>query len=65
MIIDSSYGKIIPDNSPKTLIEALSQVILDERGRQEVPMKGYRRVKEFFTWNQVAEKIIQICENNI
>ena len=65
LIIDSSYGKIIPDNSPKTLIEALSQVILDERGRQEVPMKGYRRVKEFFTWNQVAEKIIQICENNI
>ena len=61
MISDSSYGKILSDNRPETLVKAIGQIMSDRDKMREVSAKGYQRVKDFFTWNRVTGQIIDIC----
>jgi glycosyltransferase involved in cell wall biosynthesis len=61
LISDSSYGKILSDNRPETLVKAIGQIMSDRDKMREVSAKGYQRVKDFFTWNRVTGQIIDIC----
>lgn len=61
LISDSSYGKILSDNKPKTIVKALSQILSDRAGMREVSVRGHQKVKDSFTWDQVTRQIIEIC----
>lgn len=57
IIKDEMYGLIIEDNDENTIFEAISKVIPDESYRRVAADNCYDRVKEFFTWDKVVEKI--------
>jgi glycosyltransferase involved in cell wall biosynthesis len=50
-----------PDNI-KALAEAMHKMIIDEKLREYLVKKGYKRV-EYFSWEKAAKKTLAVFEN--
>ena len=62
MITDSTYGKIIKTNDLETITDALREVIPQKEYREKAAEKTYRRLKDNYTWEIVAEKVHQLSK---
>lgn len=60
LIIGNDYGTIIDDNNLETVIKAIEEAIAQEDKRKIAVELTYERVKELFTWDKVAEKLMKI-----
>lgn len=64
LMIDESYGTIIPENSEKTLFNALKAAIQNPEHRDRAVELTYNRLIKLFNWNVVATKVEEICKQN-
>ncbi len=53
-------GIVVPENDAKALAEALRQVINNKKLRAGFAEAGWRRVRENYTWERVAEQIFSL-----
>ena len=61
-IISDEYGCIILNNQEDLLHNALIKCINSPDMRKKGIELTYQRIQENFTWNIVAKKVEQICE---
>lgn len=61
LLVDDRYGCVIPNNDEDILYDALKAVIEDKERRSLGIELTYRRIRENFTWDIVAEKVENIC----
>lgn len=57
LIKDESYGLIIENNNEDTILQALRKAIPNKSYRLKAAENSHNRVKEYFTWNKVVDKI--------
>ena len=60
LIIDDNYGMIIDNNDIQTVIRAIEKAIAQKDKRRRAVELTYDRLKELFTWDKVADKIMKI-----
>ena len=64
IILDDSYGMIMENNSVDYIIQSLEKVLNDEAYRKAAVEKSYHRLTDQFTWDKVADKVIQIMRQS-
>jgi starch synthase len=52
-------GILVPPEDPKKLANAVVHILDDPEKMKQMSVKGKERVKEYFTWDKVAKKVIQ------
>lgn len=62
LLVDDSYGTIIPNNDEKILLEALEGILDNDEMRAAAVDLAYDRVKNHFTWDIVASQVEEICK---
>lgn len=62
LLINDSYGTVIPDNREEYLFEAIKDVIDDTSHRMKAVESTYERVITHFTWEIVGKEVEKICE---
>lgn len=62
IIKNKNYGIIIPDNTVKNITKSLEAVLNDENYRKQAVEESYHALIEKFTWDQVADKVIEIMK---
>lgn len=63
--IDSSNGILVKPDDHIELAKALQKLIDDENLRIRMGENGYKKVKNKFTWDKVASKVLEIYKNII
>lgn len=68
LILDDSYGRLIPDRQPQTIAQACAACLLDAEWRATAAGKAYARLCGNFVWDRstdaLLEKIREICGQN-
>jgi len=59
---DSEYGLLVPPENPRRLGQAIDWLLKNQSLRQNLADKGYQRIIEQFTLQQMVDKTIQIYE---
>jgi len=62
LIMDDSYGKIIHDNTPENIAEAIKNAITNNSYRLAAAEKAHKRAIENFNWEVVTEKVVEVFE---
>jgi len=65
LLIDERYGTVIPTNKEEILYNGLMEVLDDKKRREKAVELAYERVKNHFTWDIVATRVEQICEEKL
>jgi len=59
LIIDDSYGIILEQNTPETIVSAIEKAISDPVYRQNTTNNAYERLVNNFSWENTVEKFVQ------
>lgn len=62
LITDDSYGKILPDNGEEGVTRALREALENPEMCRRAANRTYERLKEDFTWDKTAQKLLHIAE---
>lgn len=62
LITDNRYGTIIKEGSSKPIYDAILNVLDDESYRKKCAGEGKMRVKNHFTWEITAKRVIKLAE---
>jgi glycosyltransferase involved in cell wall biosynthesis len=62
VIKDGETGILVPPNDPEKFAKAVNSLLNDPQRMREMGIKGRERVKEYFTWDKVAERAIRYFE---
>jgi glycosyltransferase involved in cell wall biosynthesis len=63
VITDGVNGFLVPPKSPKDMSEALLGLLEDDELRVRIGKAARATIKQNYTWNKVADKIIECYEN--
>jgi len=58
-------GIIVPKKDSRALAEAIKKLLDDPGMRQEMGLKGYKRVMERFTWKKMAVATAEVYEEAV
>ena len=61
LILDEGYGKILVDNSPETIAEAIRRGMDDPRYRENAAKKARQYLSSHFTWESTARNVLKLC----
>lgn len=61
LILDDSYGRILEDNAPETIAEAIRRGMDDPQYRRSAARKARQYLSEHFTWESTARKVLELC----
>ncbi len=61
LILDESYGKILEENSPETIAEAIRRGMDDPQYRRDAAKKARQYLSEHFTWEATAQRVLELC----
>ena len=64
LLPDESFGTIMEDNRPETVLKTIQQVLDDPEARRIGIAKTFERLKKNFTWDITAQKVEKIAEEN-
>lgn len=53
-------GILVPPGDPRALAEAIKELLADSKARERMGAAGRERAKKHFTWQQAAEKTLQV-----
>ena len=59
---EGKTGFVVPPRDSEALAEAIVKLLKDERLRREMGENGYRKLKEEYSWEKIAEKTIKVYE---
>lgn len=65
IILDDTYGMIIENNDLDTVERALEKAVLDPELRKTAVELAYKCLKKNFTWDIVADKVINLTEKAV
>lgn len=57
MVDEGETGHLVPPEDPRRLAEAIIALLQDENKMRCMGEKGYSRVKQYFTWEQVISQV--------
>nr|WP_303181978.1 glycosyltransferase family 4 protein [Lachnoclostridium phocaeense] len=60
LIVDDSYGMVLENNSVSLLKKALNDAIGEPETRKNASELTYSRLLEKFTWDKVADKVLEL-----
>ncbi len=64
-VADGVTGVLVPPRDPRALGEAATRLLLDEPERRRMGANGIRRAAEMFTWDGVADALMEVYERVI
>jgi len=59
---EGKTGFVVPPRDSEALAEAIVKLLKDERLRREMGENGYRKLKEDYSWEKIAEKTVKVYE---
>lgn len=59
VVKNGTDGFVIPPNDPKTLSQKLTQLVQDDKTRNELAIKGFERAKNEFDLNSLVDSLIR------
>jgi glycosyltransferase involved in cell wall biosynthesis len=59
VVEDGVTGVLVPPDEPEALAEAINSLLSDRETRAAMGMKGRERVEKHFTWDKVAQRLIE------
>lgn len=62
VVKDGETGILVPPNNPQKFAEAVNFLLDHPDKMQIMGMKGKERVKEYFTWDKVAKRVLKYYE---
>jgi len=62
VVKDGDTGILAPPNNPQKLADAVNSLLDNPERMRRMGMKGKERVKKYFTWNKVAERVLRYYE---
>jgi starch synthase len=62
VVEDGVTGLLVPPDDPEALANAVVSLLSDPQRMKAMGKAGAEMVREHFTWNKVAERVIQGCE---
>lgn len=62
VVVDGKTGILVPPDEPKIFANAVNSLLSDSQRREVMGMKGRERVKKYFTWEKVAERVLRFYE---
>jgi glycosyltransferase involved in cell wall biosynthesis len=62
VVEDGVTGVLVPPDDPEALANAVVSLLSDPQRMKAMGKAGAERVRERFTWDKVAERVIQGCE---
>lgn len=65
MVKDGKAGFIIPPKNANALAEAVIELLKDNKLRREMGENAYKAVKEKFSWDDIAQKTLEVYEEAI
>jgi len=65
VVDDGETGFIVPPRDSEALAEAVIRLLKDEKLRKEMGENAYRKLKEDFSWDKIAEKTIEVYKKAI
>ena len=63
MVLKGETGLLAEPKNPGDLADKISELLGNENLRQGMGEKGRQRVREYFTWEKVADRLLQAYEN--
>ena len=60
LVLDEKHGIIMKDNNLSTVCKSLQKALEDVEGRKKSAELTYQRLQKFFTWDKVAEKVMEL-----
>jgi len=57
IIVDGETGYLVPPNQPQILAERMLRLLRNPDLMRQMGERGYRRVRQEFTWNRVVERM--------
>lgn len=61
LILDESYGRILANNAPEAIAEAIRRGMDDPRYRERAAEKARQYLSEHFTWEATAQRVLELC----
>jgi glycosyltransferase involved in cell wall biosynthesis len=58
-------GELVPPRDPRALARAVLKLQADPEERRKMGLRGRKRVEEFFTWEKVAERTLNVYQELI
>lgn len=58
LVEDGQTGVLVPPNDPVSLARAINALLDDPERMRAMGARGRERVKEYFTWDKVAERVL-------
>jgi glycosyltransferase involved in cell wall biosynthesis len=62
---DGVTGFIVPPKNPEALAEAIIKLLKDEKLRKQMGENAYKKLKTDLSWDNIAEKTIEVYEKAI
>lgn len=59
VVKDGDTGILVPPNNPQKLADAVNSLLDNPKRMRRMGMNGRERVKKLFTWDKVAENVIE------
>lgn len=60
VVDDGKTGFVVPPRDSKALADAVIKLLKDEKLRKEMGENAYKKLKEDFSWDKIAEKTIEV-----
>jgi D-inositol-3-phosphate glycosyltransferase len=61
-VVHEETGLLVPPQNPLAVAKALYKVLSDQQMAKQWGLAGRKRVREFFTWEQVTKEMIRVYE---
>jgi glycosyltransferase involved in cell wall biosynthesis len=58
VVEEGATGLLVPPNDPPALAEAIIELLDDPERMRDMGVRGRERVREHFTWDKVAERVL-------
>ena len=65
IVDDGVTGFIVPPRNPEALADAIVKLLKDEKLRKEMGENAYRKLKTDLSWDNIAEKTIEVYKKAI
>jgi len=65
IVEDGETGYIVPPRNPQKLAEAIIELLMNKEKRKKMGENAYRKTKEQLSWDNIAEKTIEVYKKAI
>ncbi|TFH43031.1 MAG: glycosyltransferase family 1 protein, partial [ANME-2 cluster archaeon] len=65
IVDDGITGFIVPPRNPEALADAIVKLLKDEKSRKRMGENAYKKLKTDLSWNNIAEKTIEVYNETI